>query len=115
LALPLPEPRKQLRRYYAGDMMPSPQGGGLLEIVRIQPGKGTREGGRVIFECLTSTLRYELRIPAASKEEKDAVRAMQDAGQDPTCPRHGESVRLLRVGPNMSCTQCGVAYGRTAI
>lgn len=110
-SLPLPEPRKQLRRYFAGERMKSPQGG-LLEVVRIQPGRGEREPGRIIFECLTSSLRYELAVPPATKGERDEVIQVQSEGGEPTCPRHGAGVRLLRAGPLLTCPLCGVAFGR---
>lgn len=110
-ALPLPEMKKQLRRYYAGERMRSPQGG-LLEVVRIQSGHGEKESGRVLMDCLTSSLRYELTIPPASRAERDAVRASQAEGQDPSCPRHGPGARLLRAGPLLVCPSCGVAFGR---
>ena len=113
LALPLPEPKKQLRRYYHGDRMRSPQGG-LLEVVRIQPARGERESGRILLECLTSSLRYELPIPPASATEREEVSRVQSEGGDPTCPRHGPGNRLLRAGTLLTCPLCGVSYGRTS-
>lgn len=111
LALPLPDMKKQLRRYYSGERLRSPQGG-LLEVVRIQSGRGEREPGRVLLDCLTSSLRYELTIPPATKVERDAVRASQAEGRDPACPRHGPGARLLRAGALLVCPSCGVAFGR---
>jgi hypothetical protein len=111
LALPLPDMKKHLRRYYAGERMRSPQGG-LLEVVRIQTGHGEREPGRVLMDCMTSSLRYELTIPAATKAEREAVRTVQSEGRDPSCPRHGAGARLLRAGSLLVCPSCGVAYGR---
>ena len=110
-ALPLPELKKHLRRYFAGERMKSPQGG-LLEVVRIQPARGEKDSGRVVFECLTSSLRYELAIPPATKAERDEIKRVQEEGKEPHCPRHGPSVRLLRAGPLLACPLCGVSYGR---
>ena len=41
------------------------------------------------------------------------MRVVIGAGVDPDCPRHGPSARLIRVGRNLVCTDCGVAYART--
>lgn len=91
--------------------MKSPQGG-LLEVVRIQPARGEKEPGRVVFECLTSSLRYELAVPPATRAERDEVRGVQEEGKEPHCPRHGPPVRLLRAGALLVCPLCGVSYGR---
>jgi hypothetical protein len=100
------------RRYYAGQRMPSPMGG-FLEPLRVRAeddGSGT-----VIFECSTSSLRFSLAIPKATRTERQKVKNQQDAGEDPTCPRHDDPPRRLqRAGPYLICPLCGVRYGRPA-
>lgn len=110
LAIPLPDGKKQLKRYYVGERLRSPQGG-LLEVVRVQSGR-EGEPGRVLMDCLTSSLRYELLVPAATRGEREAVRAVQAEGKDPECPRHVPGQRLLRAGAALLCPACGVVYGR---
>ena len=108
-AIPLSQPRKLQKRYYAGLQLPSPQGG-FLEPLRVRPeDDGTAS---VIFECNTSSLRYSLPIPRATRTERRKVKDMQEAGDDPHCPRHGPETRLARVGKNLVCPLCGVAYAR---
>ncbi len=107
-ALPLPDEKKARKAFYAGAQMRSPMGG-VLELVRVKPG-GT-DVGLATFECLTSSLRYELTIPRATRTEKQKVKAAMEAGEDPACPRC-ESRKLVRSGPHLSCPRCGVAYAR---
>jgi hypothetical protein len=66
----------------------------------------------ILFECNTSSLRYSLKIPAATRTEKQKVKDVQEEGLDPSCPRHGPTTRLNRVGGELVCTLCGVAYGK---
>ena len=109
-AVELPEPKKQLKRYYAGRHMPSPMGG-FLEPLRVR----TEEdgSGSVLFECSASSLRYRLPIPKATRTERQKVKAQQDAGEDPTCPRHTESTqRLQRSRDHLVCPVCGARFGR---
>ncbi len=110
-SIPLPDGKTQLRRYYSGERLRSPHGG-LLEVVRVQPGAGEREPGRILLECLTSSLRYELVVPAATRSERESIRETQAEGRDPSCPRHGPALRLLRAGTVLVCPACGVGYGR---
>jgi len=96
------------RHYYEGSQLPSPMGG-FLAVIHVQPeddGSGT-----VLFECLSSSLRYALPIKKATRTERKKVREMMDEGMDPHCPRH-TNVRLQRVGPNWVCPSCGVRYAR---
>jgi hypothetical protein len=108
-ALPLPDEKAQLKRYYQGAQMPSPMGG-FLEPLRVR----TEDDGSgvVIFECSASSLRFALQIPAASRGEKKGVKDQQEAGEDPFCPRHEPPLKLNRVGPVLMCPLCGVRYGR---
>jgi len=105
----LPDQRVQLKRYYQSVQMPSPMGG-FLEPLRVcteEDGTGT-----VILECSASSLRFSLRIPAATRGERSGVKKRQEAGEDPVCPRHEPVQRLNRVGPYLVCPLCGVRYGR---
>lgn len=107
--LPLPEPKKLHKRYYAGLQLISPQGG-VLEPLRVRhenDGSAT-----VIFECTASSLRYALPIPKASRPEKAKVKEMQGEGLDPHCPRHGPGTRLLRAGRDLVCTLCGIPFAK---
>lgn len=108
-AIPLPDEKSQLRRYYQGAQMPSPMGG-FLEPLRVRSeddGSGT-----VIFECSASSLRFALAVPAATRAEKKAIKDAQDAGEDPVCPRHEPTLKLNRVGQALICPLCGVRYGK---
>ena len=97
-----------LKAYYAGSQLPSPMGG-FLAVIHVQhedDGSGT-----VLFECLSSSLRFRLPLKKATRTERSKVKAMIDDGMDPQCPRH-EGIRLRRVGPNWICPNCGVRYAR---
>jgi hypothetical protein len=102
---------KQLRAaYYSGGRMPSPHDG-FLEPIGVR--SESDGGGVVLLECSVSSLRYELRIPKASTDERAIVRTQQEAGQDPDCPRHvTPSKRLVRSGVHLTCPACGVRFGR---
>lgn len=107
--LPLPQERKLRKLYYSGASLPSPMGG-TLEPLRVH--FGGSGAGRVTFECLTSSLRYELRIPRATTAERDAIRKKLQANLEPTCPRHGPAERLVRMGKSLACPRCGVSFGQ---
>ena len=107
--LPVPDPKKILKLYYAGLQMPSPEGG-FLEVLRVRSEED--KSATVLFECNTSSLRYSMSIPAATRAEKKKVKDQQEEGLDPTCPRHGPGTRLSRVGSELVCSLCGVAYGK---
>ena len=108
-ALPAKEQETLRQLYYAGAQLPSPMGG-FLEVLHVQ----TEEDGSgvVIFECLSSSLRFRLPLKAATRTERKAVRERMDAGMDPECPRHEGGRRLQRVGRNFICSACGVRYAR---
>lgn len=110
-AVELPEPKKQLKRYYDERHMPSPMGG-FLEPLRVRTNEDG--SGSVFFECSASSLRYRLDVPKATRTERQKVKAVRDRGDDPTCPRHGEEKRLQRTRDDLVCPACGVRYGKVA-
>lgn len=109
--IPLEKEARTLRpQYYAGTRLSSPAGGFLepLSVRSVADGSGV-----VLMECNASSLRYELRLPRATTRERKAVKAQQDEGVDPSCPRHVEPAeRLRRMGDALVCPRCGVRYGR---
>jgi hypothetical protein len=107
--LPVPDPKKIQKLFYAGLQMPSPEGG-FLEVLRVRTEED--KSATVLFECNTSSLRYSMSIPAASRTERKKVKDQQDKGLDPTCPRHGTGMRLSRVGSELVCNLCGIPYGK---
>ena len=107
--LQLNDEKRVLKQYYAGAQMDSPNGGFLM-LLGIRPVEGGAAVG--LLECSVSSLRYEIGIPKATKAERKKVKNVLDAGDDPNCPRHGPSVRLVRAGKNFVCNSCGVAYAR---
>lgn len=109
--LPLGEQERTLRQqYYAGNRIPSPNGG-FLEPLNVRTEKDG--SGTVLMECNASSLRYELHIPKATTRERKDVKAQQAEGLDPACPRHTVPLqRLRRMGDALVCPLCGVRYGR---
>lgn len=108
-ALRLENEKQLLKQYYAGQRMESPNDGFLIPL-----GIRQVEGGTAIalFECSASSLRYEVTIPKATRNERKKVRDELEAGDDPDCPRHGVGHRLVRAGKDLVCTSCGVAYAK---
>lgn len=105
----LPKNKKLLQKYYAGERLPSPMGG-QLDILGVREGeKGT---GRVLLECNTSSLRFVLVIPKATRAEKEQVKELAEKGGDPYCPRHGPYHPLSKSGKEWVCQHCAVSYGR---
>lgn len=102
-------PKQLLKQYYAGAQMESPNGGFLM-LLGIRPGEGGTAIG--LLECSVSSLRYQIVIPKATKNERKRVKDVLQAGDDPDCPRHGPGARLVRAGKNFVCNSCGVAYAR---
>jgi len=108
--IPLPKSKKILERYYRGKRLESPLGG-FLDVLGIREGK---DGiGRVLFECNTSSLRFVLKIPKATKVERASIKEALEAGDDLFCPRHGFDQRLSKSGKNWICPLCGVSYGKS--
>jgi hypothetical protein len=110
-AIPLSPDKETLKAFYSGQRLPSPLGG-HLELLAVR--EGDDGAGRAIFECSTSSLRFELVIKKATRTEKQKAKEAQADGSDPTCPRHGSERRLTRLGSDWFCPQCGVRYGRAS-
>ncbi len=107
--LDLEDERLLLKMYYAGSQMPSPNGGFLIPLGVLPAEDGW---AILLMECSASSLRYRIDIPKATRTERKKVRDVQADGDDPDCPRHGDSQRLVRVGKDLVCNLCGVAYGK---
>jgi hypothetical protein len=106
--LELANKKDVLRHYYEGSQLPSPMDG-FLAVIHVQPEEDG--SGTVIFECLSSSLRFKMEIKKATRTERAKVKALMDSGMDPACPRHVDT-RLKRIGPNWVCPACGVRYAR---
>jgi hypothetical protein len=107
--LQLDNDKQLLKLYYAGQQIPSPNGGFLM-LLGVRP--GSDGSAAAIFECSVSSLRYELTIPKATRTERKKVKEELEAGADPDCPRHGPGTRLERAGKNLVCRVCGIPYGK---
>lgn len=107
--LPLENEKQLLKRYYLGHQIASPNGGHLMPL-GIRPSDGG--AAMAIFECTTSSLRYQLAIPKATRTERKKVKDALQAGEDPDCPRHGPGRRLVRAGRELVCPACGISYAK---
>jgi hypothetical protein len=106
--LSLPDEEDLLRLYYEGGRLPSPSGGFLM-VLGVRPeDEGT---GSILLECTSSSLRYQMSVPKATRTERRKVRAMIDEGSDPKCPRH-QGQLLVRIRHNLACAGCGVLYAK---
>ncbi len=106
--LTLPDEERLLGLYYDGGRLPSPSGGFLM-VLGIRP---EDEGsGLVLLECTSSSLRYKLRVPKATRSERKKVRDMIVEGNDPKCPRH-QGEFLTRIRHDLACAKCGVRYAK---
>ncbi|MDH5590679.1 MAG: hypothetical protein OEZ65_06985 [Gemmatimonadota bacterium] len=108
-ALPVDNAKAVLKGYYAGSQIPSPQGGFLMPL-GVRTGDGGK--GHLILECSASSLRYHVEIPKGTRVERSKVREVLDQGVEPDCPRHGRGQRLIRMGNDLVCQLCGVAFAR---
>ncbi len=108
-ALPVENPKAALRNFYGGSQIPSPNGGFFIPL-----GVRAREDGsaNLFLECSALSLRYWLLIPKATRTERKKVKDVLATGEDPVCPRHEPSERLVRVGRDLVCQLCCVAYGK---
>ncbi len=106
--LQLENEKQLLKQYYAGQQMPSPNGGFLMLLGIRATDDGT---ATAIFECNVSSLRYRVTIPKATRTERKKVREVLEAGEDPYCPRR-PGTRLVRAGKDWVCRECGIAYAR---
>ena len=106
--LTLPEEDSLLRLYYEGGRLPSPSGGFLM-VLGVRP---EDEGsGLVLLECTSSSLRYQMNVPKATRSERRKVRDMIAEGSDPQCPRH-DGEFLTRIRHDLVCSRCGVRYAK---
>ncbi len=105
----LDEDKVLQKAFYAGQQIHSPMGG-FLQLLGVR----SRDDGTAIalMECSTSSLRYLMELSKATKGERAQVKSVQEAGEDPDCPRHGAGVRLFRAGKDLECPLCGIAYGK---
>ena len=106
--LDLPDQDALLSLYYDGGRLPSPSGGFLM-VLGVQPEPGG--SGSVLFECASSSLRYQMSVPKATRGERKKVRDLIEAGGDPKCPRH-EGQLLTRIRHDFACPKCGVLYAK---
>jgi hypothetical protein len=108
--IPLSRGKKVLEAYYAGKRLESPLGG-QLDVLGVRE---SRTGvGEVLLECNTSSLRYVLKIPKATKPEQAEIKKALAKGDDVFCPRHDPQQRLVKSGKSWICSLCGVAYGKS--
>ncbi len=107
--IPLSRHKKLLQRFYGGERLRSPLGG-HLDVLGIREGEGGR--GQVLLECNTSSLRFVLTVPRATRTELAKVKEALEAGDEPVCPRHGPFQRLSRSGRQLICPLCGVPFGK---
>ncbi|MEQ9400476.1 MAG: hypothetical protein RJQ04_15035 [Longimicrobiales bacterium] len=108
-AVTLDDDKPVLRAYYAGTRIPSPNGGFFIPL-GIRP---MDDGSALLFlEFSASSLRYWAVVPKVTRTERKKVRDLLNEGVDPDCPRHGDRQRLVRVGRDLVCPLCGVAYAR---
>ncbi len=104
----LPDQDGLLGLYYEGGRLPSPSGGFLMVLGVHAESEGS---GSVLLECTSSSLRYRMSVPKATRAERKKVRGMIDDGDDPKCPRH-QGQRLTRIRHDFACPKCGVRYGK---
>ena len=106
--LALPDVDSLLGLYYDGGRLPSPSGGFLM-VLGVRP---EDEGsGLVLLECTSSSLRYRMSVPKATRSERKKMRDMINAGSDPQCPRH-QGEFLTRIRHDLACPRCGVRYAK---
>lgn len=84
-------------------------GGFLVPLGVRAEDKGT---STVLFECQSSSLRYQLPVRAATRGEKAKVKAQIEEGLDPLCPRGDGDPVLVRRGVDWYCPRCNIKFGR---
>jgi hypothetical protein len=107
-ALSLPDEDGLLGLYYDGGRLPSPSGGFLMVLGVVPEDEGS---GLVFLECTSSSLRYRMNVPKATRSERKKVRDMIAEGSDPECPRH-QGEFLTRIRHDLACSRCGVRYAK---
>ena len=106
--LDLPDEDSLLGLYYEGGRLPSPSGGFLMVLGVHSEAEGS---GSVLLECTSSSLRYRMSVPKATRAERKKVRDLIDEGGDPKCPRH-QGQLLTRIRHDFTCPRCGVRYAK---
>ncbi len=106
--LTLPEEDNLLCLYYEGGRLPSPSGGFLMVLGVQAEAEGS---GSVFLECTSSSLRYRMSVPKATRSERKKLRDLIDEGGDPECPRHRGQL-LVRIRHDLACSRCGVRYAK---
>ena len=106
--LTLPNADALLVLYYDGGRLPSPSGGFLMVLGVQAEDDGS---GSMLLECTSSSLRYEMSVPKATRSERKKVRDMIAEGSDPKCPRHQDQL-LTRIRHDLACPRCGVRYAK---
>ena len=106
--LTLPDTDALLGLYYDGGRLPSPSGGFLMVLGVRAEDEGS---GSILLECTSSSLRYEMSVPKATRSERKKVRDLIAEGDDPKCPRH-QGQLLTRIRHDLACPRCGVRYAK---
>ena len=106
--LTLPNEDALLRLYYEGGRLTSPAGG-FLVVLGVRPEDDG--SGSLLLECTSSSLRYKMSVPKATRSERKQVRTLIDDGGDPKCPRHQGQI-LVRIRHDFACPSCGVRYAK---
>ena len=106
--LTLPDEDGLLGIYYDGGRLPSPSGGFLM-VLGVHP--DPEGSGSVFLECTSSSLRYRMSVPKATRSERKKVQDLIDEGGDPECPRH-QGQLLVRIRHDLACAKCGVRYAK---
>ena len=105
----LEDVKKAERLFCSGRQVPSPLGGFLVPLGVRAEVNGT---STVLFECQSSSLRYQLPIRVATRTEKAKVKGQIVEGLDPLCPRGDGGPVLVRRGFDWYCPRCNIKFGR---
>lgn len=97
-----------LKEYYAGRRLESPMGG-FLELLGSQDQEDG--SGLLLFECSTSSLRFELPVPKGTRRDREKVKEQAEASEELRCPRCEPRRPLHRNGADLACP-CGASFGR---
>lgn len=110
-ARPAPIPLEDsalLKVYYSGQRPPSPVGGHL----DVLGSRSLPDGSaRVLFECNSSSLRFEIIVPKGTRRDREKVREQIEEGLDPHCPRCRPDRVMVRAGKELQCP-CGASFGK---
>jgi hypothetical protein len=100
--------RDVVARYLTGETPACPVGcGGMAQVVRVS--NLPNGAGDVWLECLSCAQRERFEIPAPTAQERQNAFDQLEAGNEPTCPRHGDRwVQLRRRGRDFACPECGI-------